>query len=89
MSNDDQAANRRRQEEGEGAIRPLLFLCCGESPDREGLQETPKRAYRVWRRWCSCYEKDPSEVLKQFDDGAEGYDVLNLRTSKERSRHAG
>lgn len=43
---------------------------------REGLQETPDRVAKAWSEWTSGYGKDPAEILKVFDDGAEKYDEM-------------
>lgn len=44
--------------------------------DRQGLKETPERAAKAWAAWTSGYGQDPAEVLKVFEDGAEGYDEM-------------
>lgn len=59
----------------EAAITNLL-QCIGENPLREGLDETPARVAKAWQHWCSGYTKDPADVLKVFEDGAEGYDQM-------------
>lgn len=48
------------------------------TPDaaREGLAETPARAAKAWRFWCSGYDRDPAAVLKVFEDGSDGYDEM-------------
>lgn len=43
---------------------------------REGLQETPDRVAKAWEFWTSGYARDPAEVLKTFEDGAEGVDEM-------------
>lgn len=55
------------------------FVCEGAegtSMLREGLQETPDRVAKAWAFWLSGYDRDPAEVLKVFEDGAEGYDEM-------------
>lgn len=47
-----------------------------DNPLREGLQETPARAAKAWKFWCSGYDEDPADVLKVFEDGAAGYDEM-------------
>lgn len=54
--------------------RLLQFI--GEDSTRGGLLETPSRAARAWRHWCSGYGQDPALVLKVFQDGAESYDQM-------------
>lgn len=48
----------------------------GEDPERSGLLETPERLEKAWKYWTSGYGKDPAEVLKVFEDGAEQYSEL-------------
>jgi GTP cyclohydrolase IA len=53
-----------------------LFNAIGEDPRRGGLEETPKRAFKAWEEWTSGYSIEPADLLKTFDDGAEGYDTM-------------
>ncbi|MEB0013105.1 GTP cyclohydrolase I FolE [Glaciimonas sp. Gout2] len=55
-----------------------LLISLGEDPDRAGLVETPSRVAKAWKHWTSGYAQDPAELLKVFEDGAEGYDELIL-----------
>jgi GTP cyclohydrolase I len=48
----------------------------GETPEREGLRETPSRAARAWQEWTKGYDVDPAAVLKTFVDGAAGADEM-------------
>src|ERR1700761_7849087 len=48
----------------------------GEDPNRGGLKETPERATKAWKFWCSGYNQNPLDVLKTFEDGGETYDEL-------------
>lgn len=41
---------------------------------REGLEDTPLRVAKAWAEWTSGYGKDPKDILKVFEDGAEKYD---------------
>lgn len=43
---------------------------------RGGLQETPERVAKAWEFWTSGYTKNPADVLKTFEDGAEGVDEM-------------
>lgn len=63
--------------ECEEAVRTLLRNC-GENPDREGLLETPARYVRALQDWTAGYQKQPADVLKVFDDGAESYSEMVL-----------
>lgn len=55
-------------------VRLLQYL--GEDPARGGLIETPKRVMKAWREMTCGYGCDPKELLKTFDDGAEGVDEM-------------
>jgi GTP cyclohydrolase I len=43
---------------------------------RGGLVETPDRVAKAWEFWTSGYGVDPADVLKTFEDGAEGVDEM-------------
>lgn len=60
----------------ESIMLSVLGGVIGEDVKRGGLLETPKRAVKAWREWTSGYGKDPGEILKVFDDGAEGCDEM-------------
>jgi GTP cyclohydrolase I len=54
-----------------------LFLGkIGEDFKRGGLLETPARVAKAWDEWTNGYGKDPVDILKCFEDGAEGYDEM-------------
>lgn len=59
----------------EDNIRRLLQWV-GDDPERGGLHETPHRVAKAWRFWCSGYGKNPKDVLKVFEDGAENCDEM-------------
>jgi GTP cyclohydrolase I len=59
----------------ESVFRTLLAYV-GENPDREGLSETPLRVAKAWQFWCSGYDQNPEDILKVFEDGAEGVDEM-------------
>src|SRR4051794_35812719 len=48
-----------------------LLAHLGEDPKRQGLRETPQRVEKAWKHWTSGYQKNPAEILKVFEDGAE------------------
>ena len=60
---------------GEILIRELLKRL-GEDPSREGLLETPKRVIKAWDHWTNGYKMQAADVLKTFEDGAEGTDEM-------------
>ena len=43
---------------------------------REGLEETPERVAKAYETWFGGYSKDPAEILKVFEDGAENCDEM-------------
>lgn len=43
---------------------------------RQGLEETPDRVAKAWEFWTSGYGVDPADILKTFEDGAEGVDEM-------------
>jgi len=48
----------------------------GEDTEREGLAETPARVVKAWNTWFSGYGRDAGEIMKTFEDGAEGVDEM-------------
>jgi GTP cyclohydrolase I len=55
-------------------VRLLQYV--GEDSNRPGLLETPERVAKAWKFWCSGYGKNPAELLKTFEDGAERCDEM-------------
>ena len=49
----------------EAAVREILFAI-GEDPDREGLQETPRRVADMYAEMFAGLEEDPTRHLKIF-----------------------
>ena len=45
-----------------------LLLAIGEDPSREGLKETPMRVAKMYTEVFSGLTKEPSEVVKYFDE---------------------
>lgn len=60
----------------EKAAASILRHC--NQDERPGTEETPVRAAKAWADWLSGYDADPRDVLKQFEDGAQGYDEVVL-----------
>ncbi|MDX8391678.1 MAG: GTP cyclohydrolase I FolE [Mariprofundaceae bacterium] len=50
----------------------------GENPDREGLQETPKRVLAAFDEYFSGYHEDPRAHLEKTFEEVEGYDEMVL-----------
>lgn len=58
----------------DNVVRMLQFI--GENANRGGLLETPDRVAKAWQFWCSGYTQNAAEILKVFEDGAEGCDQM-------------
>lgn len=56
------------------AARTILFQT--EGAIRPGIEETPTRFAKAWLSYTEGYASDPAELLKTFEDGAEGYDEM-------------
>lgn len=61
--------------EAEQAVQTLLAYI-GEDSRRGGLLETPHRYCKALREMTEGYSQDPTALLKQFEDGAEGCDQM-------------
>ena len=58
------------------AVKTILEYI-GEDPNREGLQDTPKRFLKAWKEsWGNGYDKDAKLLMKVFNDGAENSDEM-------------
>lgn len=70
----------RMQDDSAGShdVFTRLLQFVGENPQRGGLLETPDRASKAWQFWTKGYHEKPEDVLKVFEDGAEGYDEMVL-----------
>ncbi len=54
----------------------MILEAIGEDPDREGLQETPRRVAELYAEVFSGIARNPDEVFKTFE--SEGYDEIVL-----------
>ena len=70
-----QSSEMPSREEVEAAFRTIIRWT-GENPDRPGLVETPARAARAFREYCSGYEKDPLAILNKTFDETAGYEEM-------------
>ena len=52
-----------------------ILQAIGEDPEREGLQETPRRVMKAWREMTTGYQQDPEAILKTGFD-SDGYDQM-------------
>jgi len=57
---------------------PAPFMPPSESL-REGLLETPARVAKAWAFWTQGYGLNAADILKEFEDGGEGYDEMIVR----------
>lgn len=63
----------------EAATKVLLETLEGKDANRPGLAETPARVAKAWlTQWGAGYLQSPEDVLKVFEDGAEGVNELVL-----------
>lgn len=55
-----------------------LFEFIGETPDREGLAETPDRIVKMWREIFRGYDKERKPKITTFNNGEDGlvYDSM-------------
>lgn len=51
-----------------------FFVRIGEDPNREGLQDTPKRVEKMIKKVFGGYGRDPKDVITTFD--GENYDEM-------------
>jgi GTP cyclohydrolase I len=67
------------QDQAEAAVRTLLRWA-GEDPDREGLQDTPRRVAEAYGDWFSGYQADPRQyLLRTFEEVADYDEMIVLR----------
>jgi GTP cyclohydrolase I len=66
---------RPSRAEAESAVRTLIGWA-GDDPDREGLQETPRRVADAFEEYFAGYRLDPADVLSKTFDETGGYDDL-------------
>jgi GTP cyclohydrolase I len=63
------------QADAEDAVRTLIEWA-GDTPDREGLLDTPARVARSYRELFAGYEVDPRAYLERTFDEVGGYNQL-------------
>ncbi len=63
--------------EVEAAVRTLIRWA-GDNPDREGLQDTPRRVARAYEDFFAGYQEDPVALLSATFEDAGGYDDMVL-----------
>ncbi len=73
----DPAGPAPTQAEAEAAIRTLIRWA-GDSPDREGLLDTPSRVAKSYKEFFNGYGQDPVAILERTFEEVEGYDEIVL-----------
>ncbi len=63
------------QDQAEAAVRTLLAWA-GDNPNREGLQDTPRRVAKAYKEYFEGYEQDPADILDRVFDEVGGYDDM-------------
>ncbi len=63
--------------EVEEAVRTLIRWA-GDNPEREGLQETPRRVMESYREFFSGYDKEPTQLLLKAFSEVDGFDDIIL-----------
>ncbi|GAC1333765.1 MAG: GTP cyclohydrolase I FolE [Beijerinckiaceae bacterium] len=73
----DQAsgAPRPSREAAEEAVRTLIRWA-GESPGREGLEDTPTRVVQAYEEWFEGYSQSPEQMLQRTFEEVGGYDEM-------------
>ncbi|MCC6912267.1 MAG: GTP cyclohydrolase I FolE [Rhodospirillaceae bacterium] len=66
---------RPSRAEAEAAVRTLIRWA-GDDPDREGLEDTPKRVVKSYEEFYEGYQQDPEEILRRTFEETEGYDEM-------------
>jgi GTP cyclohydrolase I len=71
----EEASVRPTRDQAEEAVRTLIRWA-GDSPEREGLVQTPARVARAYREFFSGYESDPMQILATTFSEVDGYDEM-------------
>ena len=75
---DKQNLKKISDKEAEEAFKTILSWI-GEDPNREGLQETPKRVVKAFKEYFKGYKENPSQVLDKTFGDVEGYDDMVIQ----------
>ena len=75
---------RPSRQEAEAAVRTLIRWA-GDSPARDGLEDTPARVVRAYEEWFGGYALDPAAILGRTFDPAGHDDIVLLRDIPVRS----
>jgi len=80
------AQKKPSQKEAEEAVKTLIAWA-GDNPEREGLQETPKRVVEAYREFFSGYGEDAKEILSKTFEEVEDYDDIVLLKNMRLESH--
>lgn len=80
IDDDDKGTKNTDRDRDLLAVQRLLRVA-GEVPNRGGLIDTPERVLKAWEFFGSGYAMRPGDVLKSFEDGAEGCDEMVFQGS--------
>ena len=82
--------DRPSRDQAEEAVRTLIRWA-GDSPEREGLVDTPARVVRAYEEFFSGYQEDAADVLSRTFEEVEGYDDMvllrNIRVESHCEHH--
>ena len=62
-------------------------MCIRDSPNREGLIETPRRVVKAFKEYFKGYNQEPTNDLKKTFGDVEGYDDMVLQKNISVSSH--
>ena len=78
------------EDEAKEAVKTLIRWA-GDSPQREGLQETPRRVIESYKEFFSGYKINPREILSKEFKEVNGYDEIiilkNIRLESHCEHH--
>ncbi len=83
---DEAGVRRPSRDEAMAAVRTLLAWA-GDDPNREGLQDTPKRVVDAYEDWFGGYAADAAEELGRTFENREGYDDIVMLRDIEVESH--
>lgn len=76
---DKSAEKRPTRQEAEEAVRTLIRWA-GDNPEREGLEDTPRRVVKAYQEFFRGYNEDAGEILERTFEEVAGYDdIVMLR----------
>jgi len=83
----DEAGVRRPSREAAMAAVRTLLAWAGDDPDREGLEDTPRRVVDAYEDWFSGYAADAAAELGRTFENRDGYDDIVMLRDIEVESH--